>query len=249
VSSTCSFLPCVILLYRGEHLDSLAASTFQNLRKFTFHAGELCEASGLQDIRNVLDRNVSTLKRLILGATYIDEDDPWASAFESVTIENLTHLSLFTSEIPGCVLNRITHAPNLQSLTLYGSFAEPQCASELFATTGFPHLESFEFVMEDDDEELYEHVTWHFLRKREKLRRLDLGGCPWETVQDIISTLSGLRVLAVCIDDLEQIESLVGAIPRQMVAIRLSVDVSDLDKPIVRAFRYLMQLSNSCHTR
>ena len=104
----------------------------------------------------------------------------------SVTIENLTHLGLFTWDISGCVLNRITHAPNLQSVTLRGLFAEPQFASELFASTGFPHLESFEFVLEDHDQELYEHFTWHFLWKTEKLRRLDPSGCLWETVQDIL---------------------------------------------------------------
>ena len=71
------------------------------------------------------------------------------------------------------------------------------------------------------------------MRKREKLRRLDLGSWTLDIVQDILPDLTNLRVLAVHIGHLSQevIKSLVESIPRQMVAIRVFSDVPD--KPLV----------------
>ena len=250
-SSTFFFLPCLIILYRGAHFDAVAASAFSNLRKFTFCLDkDNEEEADLEDIRAVLNRNESTLKHLVLGRCS-DFDNSLDLAFESVTISNLTHLDLFSTYVSGFVLDRIAHARNLQSLTLHGSFPEPEFASQMFATgsrTFLPHLESFGFVMEDADEDLYESVLL-FLQKRNKLRRLDLGSCPGDVVEDVVEDvlphLQNLRVLAVRIDEPleEQIESLIEALPTQMVAIRLSVDLSN--KPLVHTSPYLMRLSDS----
>lgn len=202
------------------------------------------EKTDLVDIRVVLDQNENTLKHLILGGCS-DIDDSLDTAFESVTINNLTHLDLFGTFISSFVLDRITSAHNLQSLTLHGTFVEP---AQMFAIdsiertpTVFPHLESFRFVMQEGNNDLYESVV-HFLRKREKIRRLDLGRCPWNLVQDVLADMRNLKVLAVCIENLseEEIEFLVEEIPTQMVAIKLSVDVSD--KPLVLMFPHLMRL-------
>ena len=230
------FLPCLIILYRGGCLDPVEASTFQNLRKFTFRLDDLDETE-LQGIRNVIDRN-GGLKHLTLGGPYTDDEESWDSVFESATIDNLIHLGLFIPNISGFVLDRVARANNLQSLTVHGSFGEPEFASQVFATTRLPDLESFAFIMEDGDEDLYASVTWHFLRKREKLQRLDLGSCPWDVAQDLLPTLINLRVLGVCVDELEQIETLVESIPTQMVAIRLSVEISDSDSHLVYVFPY-----------
>ena len=60
-----------------------------------------------------------------------------------------------------------------------------------------------------------------FLRQRKKLRRIDLGSCPWELVLGLLPELSYLRVLGVRIVNLGQtvLDSLVDAIPEQMLAI------------------------------
>ena len=232
----CFFLPCLIILYRGGYLDPVEASTFQNLRKFTFNLNDFDEETELQGIRNVIDRNESNLKHLILGGPFPDEEESWDLVFESATIDNLIHLALFIPNISGFVLNRVAYANNLQSLTFHGSFVEPEYASQVFPTIDMPNLESFAFIMEDGDESLHEHVAWHFLRKREKLQRLDLGSCPWDIAQDILPTLINLRVLGLCLDEFEQMKTLVESIPTQMVAIRLSVDISDSDSPLVRSF-------------
>jgi hypothetical protein len=230
----------MILLYSGaSHSEAVAASDFHNLRKFIYEVKDHDEDSDseVEDIRSVLDRNESTLKHLIVDFPFTGEDDSWNLVFESVTIQNLIHASLFSTEISGFVLDRIGHACNLRSLTLHGSFVEPAYASLLFLSSiRLPHLESFGFVMADEDDELYDFVTY-FLRKREKLRRLDLGGCRWDIIQVILPHLVNLRVLAICIDEPEQIESLVKTIPKQMVAIRLSVDV-DSERPLVHIFPF-----------
>ena len=45
--------------------------------------------------------------------------------------------------------------------------------------------------------------------KERNFKGLELGSCPW----DILPTLINLRVLGVCVDELEQIETLVESIP------------------------------------
>ena len=146
------------------------------------------------------------------------------------------------------MLTRIASAHNLQSLTLHRAFVDSPSAAAVFASDHFidgshsllPRLEAFRFLVADKGEHALHHSAIHFLRKRENLRRLDLGSCPWDLVPDILPDLRNLRVLAVHIDHLSQevIKSLVESIPRQMVAIGLSALVSD--GPLVQIFPYLM---------
>ena len=194
------------------------------------------------EVRTVLDNNQSTLRHLCLGA-YLKREHSWDRAFESVTIKNLTHLDLVDTRISHIVLARIAHAHNLQSLTLHGTFEEPKHASVVFGSdhvidgkhTFLPHLDSFRFIMvgHDDDVSLFTSVV-QFLRQRTKLRRLDLGNCPWELVQGVLPELSQMRVLRVRIANVndESIRTLVDALPVEMIAIHLSSAVSD--QPIVR---------------
>ena len=193
------------------------------------------------EVRTVLDKNEHTLRHLILGA-YLARHHSWDSAFQSVTIKNLTHLDLVDTRISHIVLARIAHAHNLQSLTLHGIFEEPSAAAVIFASdqvidgvhTFLPHLLAFRFVLvgHDDEYALYHSVT-QFLRQRKKLRRLDLGSCPWELVLGVLPELDSLRVLGVRIANLGQIalDALVDAIPEQMLAISLSTVISD--QPLV----------------
>ena len=193
------------------------------------------------EVRTVLDKNEHTLRHLILGA-YLARHHSWDSAFQSVTIKNLTHLDLVDTRISHIVLARIAHAHNLQSLTLHGIFEEPSAAAVVFASdhvidgvhTFLPHLRAFRFVLvgHDDEYALYHSVT-QFLRQRRKLRRLDLGSCPWELVLGVLPELDSLRVLGVRIANLGQtaLDALIDAIPEQMLAISLSTVISD--KPLV----------------
>jgi len=220
----------------GWHFDAVGVSSFRNLRKFTLRAEDDDGFADMGEIRTVLDRNEHTLRRLILGA-YLARDHSWDSAFESVTIKNLTHLDLVDTRISHFVLTRIAHARNLQSLTLHGTFEEPNSASILFASdhiidgqhTFLPLLESFRFVVvgHDDEFALYKSVI-QFLRKRERLRRLDLGSCPWDLVLIILPELKNLRVLGALIGNLTQpsVSALVESLPKQMVAINLATSVS-----------------------
>ncbi len=116
---------------------------------------------------------------------------------------------------------------------------DPGSASVMFAKdriidgrhTLLPRLEAFIFVMVDQDNRgLYSSVT-RFLREREKLRMLDLGSCPWDLVRGILCDLRNLRVLGVHIHRVSEcvIHSLLRSIPTQMVAINLSVDLSEGD--------------------
>lgn len=152
--------------------------------------------------------------------------------------KNLTHLDLVDTRISHVVLARIAHAHNLQTLTLHGTFEEPTSAKVVFGSdhiidgehTFLPHLEVFRLVLvgHEDDIGLYKSVT-AFLRRRTRLRRLDLGSCPWDLVATVLPQLTGLRVLGVRIANVSQqaIETLVRSIPPYMVAIRLSCIVSD----------------------
>ncbi|KAL0065624.1 hypothetical protein AAF712_007402 [Marasmius tenuissimus] len=221
----------------GWHFDAVGVSSFTNLRKFTLRAEDDDGFADMDEIRTVLDINSGTLKHLILGA-YLARNHSWDSAFQSPTISKLTHLDLVDTRISHIVLARIAHAHNLQSLTLHGTFEEPSSASVVFGSdhiiegvhTFLPHLESFRFLMvgHDDEVGLYQSVA-QFLTNRPKLRRLDLGGCPWELVLGILPDLIGLRVLGVRIANLSlgAVQSLVGALPREMVAINLSSVVCD----------------------
>jgi hypothetical protein len=124
---------------------------------------------------------------------------------------------------------------------LHGTFEEPSSAAVVFGSdhiidgrhTFLPHLESFRFLLvgHDDDHALYHSVT-QFLRQRKKLRRLDLGSCPWEMVLGLLPDLKNLRVLGVRIANLTQVAvgALIDALQEEMQAINLSTVVSE--KPI-----------------
>ncbi|KAF8800399.1 hypothetical protein BYT27DRAFT_7175403 [Phlegmacium glaucopus] len=224
----------------GWHFDAVGVSAFRNLRKFTLRAEDDDGFADMGEVRTVLDKNEHTLRHLILGA-YLARHHSWDSAFQSVTIKNLTHLDLVDTRISHIVLARIAHAHNLQSLTLHGVFEEPSSAAVVFASdhvidgvhTFLPDLVAFRFVLvgHDDEYALYHSVT-QFLRQRKKLRRLDLGSCPWELVLGLLPELSCLRVLGVRIANLGQtaLDALVDAIPEQMLAINLSTVISE--KPL-----------------
>jgi hypothetical protein len=194
------------------------------------------------EVRAVLDENEKTLRHLCLGA-YLARHHSWDSAFQSSTIQNLTHLDLFDTRISHLVFARITHAHNLQSLTLHGTFDQPESASVVFgsdhiidgAHTFLPHLEAFRFVLVGHDDELglFQSVT-QFVRKRNRLRRLDLGNCPWDLVLSILPDLTNLRALRARVSKVSQcsIDSLIKSIPKTMVAIHLATAVSS--SPLVR---------------
>ena len=216
---------------RGRHRPP-GISEFVNLHKFTFSAGH--------DIRTLLDRNDRTLKHVALGASLLvwdhSWDHSWDLTFESITIKNLTHLDLVNTSISHFVLTRIAHCHSLQSLTLDGRLVDLDSASVVFAKdriidgrhTLLPRLEAFRFVtVHEDNRSLCCSVT-RFLQEREKPRMLDLGRCPWDLVRGILCDLRNLRVLGVYIHHVSEcvIDSLLRAIPSQMVAINLLVDLS-----------------------
>ncbi|EKM52414.1 uncharacterized protein PHACADRAFT_260777 [Phanerochaete carnosa HHB-10118-sp] len=238
----------------GWHFDAVGVSGFRSLCKFTLRAEDDDGFADMGEVRTVLDMNESTLRHLTLGA-YLQRTHSWDSAFQSATIRNLTHLDLVDTRISHTVLARIAHAHNLQSLTLHGTFEEPSAASVVFGSdhiigdkhTFLPHLQEFRFVMigHDDEWGLFQSVT-QFLKARRRLRRLDLGSCPWELVHAVLPDLVGLRVLRVRIANLSNIalNSLLACLPREMVAIHLSSAVSE--KPMHRyssAFRIFHALS------
>ncbi|KAJ7595103.1 hypothetical protein C8J56DRAFT_928399 [Mycena floridula] len=221
----------------GWHFDAVGVSAFRNLRKFTLRAEDDDGWADMGEVRAVLDQNQHTLRHLILGA-YLARTHSWDSAFQSVTIKNLTHLDLVDTRISHVVFSRIAHAHCLQSLTLHGTFEEPSSASVVFASdhvidgkhTFLPHLESFRFVLVGHDDELglYQSVT-QFLRNRTQLRRLDLGSCPWDLVSSLLPELTGLRVLGVRIANLtaQALRTLIQAVPEVIAAVNLCTVVSD----------------------
>ena len=232
----------------GWHFDAIGVSAFRNLRKFTLRAEDDDGVADMDEIKAVLDKNEGTLRHLTLGA-YLQRQHSWDNAFQSATIRNLTHLDLVDTRISHVVLARIAHAHSLKSLTLHGTFEEPCSASVVFGSdhiiggrhTFLPHLEAFRFVMvgHDDDLVLFQSVA-QFLKQRPKLRRLDLGSCPLELVLGALPELTSLRVLRIRIAKLNQLSlgAVLKALPQEMVAIHLSVAISD--KPLVRtaAFKY-----------
>ncbi|ESK82186.1 hypothetical protein Moror_14458 [Moniliophthora roreri MCA 2997] len=221
----------------GFHFDAVGVSSFQNLHKFTLRAEDDDGDADMAEVRSVLDRNANTLTHLVLGA-HLQRNHSWDNAFQSPTISKLTHLDLVDTRISHLVLARIAHAHNLRSLTLHGIFDEPSSASVVFSSdhiidgrhTFLPHLEAFRFILvgHDDELALYQSVT-QFLRNRRRLRRLDLGSCPWELVLAILPELESLRVLGVRIANLSgaAIGNLVEAIPKEMVAINVATVVSE----------------------
>lgn len=221
----------------GWHFDAVGVSAFRNLRKFTLRAEDDDGWADMGEVRSVLDENTTTLTHLILGAS-LERTHSWDSAFQSITIRNLTHLDLVDTRISHVVFSRIAHAHGLKSLTLHGTFEEPNSASVVFASdhiidgthTFLPHLEAFRFVLvgHDDDLALYQSVV-QFLRQRPKLRRLDLGSCPWDLVSSLLLELRGLRVLGVRIANLtrQNLKALVLSLPEEIAAINLSTVVSD----------------------
>ena len=210
------------------------------------------------EVRTVLDQNLPALRHLCLGA-YLKRYHTWDSAFQSVTIKNLTHLDLVDTRISHIVLSRIAHAHNLQSLTLHGTFEDPGSAGVIFGSdhiidgqhTFLPRLEAFRFVLvgHDDQLSLFQAVV-RLLRGRQRLRRLDLGNCPWELVLGVLADLTGLRVLRVRVPNLGQValKSLVAAIPDEMVAIHLATIVSDRSLVYFTSFQHLLTHSILCRT-
>jgi hypothetical protein len=207
----------------------------------------------MNEVRTVLDSNKNTLKHLTLGA-YLARTHSWDSAFGSTTIQDLTHLELVDTRISHVVLMRIAHAHNLISLTLHGTLDMPAEATAIFGAnhvlphpdagcegasasmTGapthvlLPHLEAFRFALvgHDNDLPLFGAVV-QFLRGRTRLRRLDLGICPWELVRGLLPELTGLRAVRVRIASLTSlaVDALVRGLPNEMQAIHLSCAQSD----------------------
>ncbi|TCD62325.1 hypothetical protein EIP91_007065 [Steccherinum ochraceum] len=249
----------------GWHFDAVGVSGFRNLRKFTLRAEDDDGFADMDEIRTVLDANEPTLCHLTLGA-YLQRTHSWDSTFQSVSIGNLTHLDLVDTRISHIVLARIAHAHSLQSLTLHGTFEEPCSAKVVFQSdhiidgrhTFLPHLEAFRFVMvgHDDDVALFQSVV-NFLRRRPKLRRLDLGHCPWELVHTVLPDLRSLRVLRVRISNLNHyaLSALVNALPPEMAAIHLAMVVTD--KPMHEYAHHfnrfaglsILHMRGQCHRR
>lgn len=237
-----------IIICRGWHFDAVGVGGFRNLRQFTLRAEDDDGFADMGEVREVLDQNQASLVHLTLGA-YLMRHHSWDPAFQSVTIQKLTHLDLVDTRISHFVLTRIAHAQNLQSLTLHGTFERPGAASIVFGSdhvidgqhTFLPHLEAFRFIMvgHDDESSLFQSVV-SFLRNRVHLRRLDLGDCPWELVKKLLVGLTGLRVLRVRIPKLngQTAQDLVEAVPSSMLAMHLSVAMSD--QPIVSASNFFV---------
>lgn len=231
-----SLLSSPHLLFRGPEFSALGLSAFEKLRKLTLKGDGLVDAG---ELRTVLDQNQSILKHLTLCDFTAPNMSSWDLAFESETINNLTHLHLTDIPVSNFMLTRIASAHNLKSLTLPALFVDLDAAATLFASdriidgshTLLPHLEAFRLFSRYSNRGtpgLYPSVL-DFLRKRDKLRRLDLGACPWHIMQDLLPELRNLRALFVLIDGLshEMMKSLVESIPRQMVAIRVFADVCE----------------------
>ncbi|KZT03268.1 uncharacterized protein LAESUDRAFT_659991 [Laetiporus sulphureus 93-53] len=242
----------------GWHFDAVGVSGLRNLHRFCLRAEDDDGFADMGEVRSVLDHNAGTLRHLTLGA-HLQRPHSWDGAFQSGTIRSLTHLDLVDTRISHAVLARIAHAGALRSLTLHGTFEEPEAARAVFAAdylveeeggrarhAMLPLLEAFRFVMVgmDDQRGLYEAVS-QFVRMRPALRRLDLGGCPWERVQGVLGGLTGLRVLRVKFDrlDREIVDALVDAIPENMVALHVACTSASPLHLYATAFRAFPSLS------
>ncbi|KAI0297045.1 hypothetical protein B0F90DRAFT_1811223 [Multifurca ochricompacta] len=211
----------------GWHFDAVGVSGFTSLKRFTLRAEDDDGFADMDEVRTVLDNNAATLRRLTFGA-YLARAHSWDSAFGSPTIQQLTHLDLVDTRISNVVLTRVAHAHHLISLTLHGTLDMPAAATPSSALTiapthvFLPHLEEFRFALvgHDDDLALFCAVV-QFLRARPRLRRLDLGACPWELVRGLLPELTGLRLTSLAVD------ALVCGLPQEMQAIHLACAVSD----------------------
>jgi hypothetical protein len=141
------------------------------------------------------------------------------------------------------VLRRImTCSERLTHLTLHGTFEDPRSAEVLFGAdhvlegrhTFLPCLESFRFLVMDHDDNipLYQAVM-QFVGQRKRLRRLDLGRCPWELVAMVLPELEGLRAVRVRIGRVVEsvVDALTKALSEHVLALHLCAVVAD--KPIV----------------
>ena len=239
--------------FSGWHFDAVGVCAFTSLKRFTLRAEDDDGIADMNEVRTVLDNNADTLKHLTLGA-YLARAHSWDSAFGSPTIQHLTHLELVDTRISNVVLARIAHAHNLVSLTLHGTLDQPVAATAIFGADHLlpnpgsflpnspthmflPHLEAFRFALvgHDNDHALFGAII-ELLRARPRLRRLDLGTCPWELVRGLIPELTGLRVLRVRIASLTSLSvgALVRGLPQEMQGIHLACSVSD--RPMVRPF-------------
>ena len=272
----------LFLTSSGWHFDAVGVSEFTSLKRFTLRAEDDDGFADMDEVRTVLDNNAETLKHLTLGA-YLARAHSWDSAFGSPTIQNLTHVELVDTRISDVVLARIAHAHNLVSLTLHGTLDMPAAATAIFSADHvapspdagtrasvtsapmhvfLPHLEIFRFALvgHDDDQALFGAVV-QFLRARPRLRRLDLGSCPWELVRRLLPELTGLRVLRVRIASLTSltVNALVRGLPREMHTIHLACAVSDRSmvrpvppffSPLPRPFlTFGLEISTSMHPR
>ncbi|PCH43202.1 hypothetical protein WOLCODRAFT_103209 [Wolfiporia cocos MD-104 SS10] len=222
----------------GWHFDAVGVSAFRSLRSFCLRAEDDDGFADMGEVRSVLDSNAHTLRHLSLGA-HLQRPHSWDGAFQSPTLRALTHLDLVDTRISHTVLARIAHANALRSLTLHGTFEDPAAARVIFdsdhivegAHAMLPHLEAFRFLMvgHDDDVGLYRAVT-QFMRGRPRMRRLDLGNCPWELVQTVLPEMKKLRVLRVRITNLteETLNALIQSIPKEMAAMHVASVVSHL---------------------
>ncbi|CCM05826.1 uncharacterized protein FIBRA_08060 [Fibroporia radiculosa] len=240
----------------GWHFDAVGVSAFRDLRKFCLRAEDDDGLADMCEVRAVLDRNARTLRHLTLGA-HLHRPHSWDGAFASATLRSLTHLDLVDTRLSPAVLARITHARALRTLTLHGTLDDPAAARVLFASDLWhaadgqhevlPWLEAFRFVMvgHDFDTALFEAVV-RFVGHRPRLRRLDLGSCPWDLVRDALPGLTGLRVLRVQMASIDSAAAaeLVLALPREMVALHVAAAVSLAPiSDCAPAFRRLSSLS------
>ena len=194
------------------------------------------------ELLTTLDANSSTLTHLCLSA-YLARPHSWDSAFQSHTIGHLARLELVDTKISHYVLRKImTCSERLTHLTLHGTFEDPSSAKVLFGAdhvldgrhTFLPHLESFRFLAmdHDDDLSLYQAVV-QFVGQRRRLRRLDLGRCPWDLVAMVLPELDGLRVVRVRIGRVVEsvADVLTKSLSEHLLALHLCAVV--VDKPIV----------------
>lgn len=196
----------------------------------------------MAELLTTLNANSSTLTHLCLSA-YLARPHSWDSAFQSPTIDHLTRLELVDTKISHYVLRRVmTCSERLTHLTLTGTFEDPQSAEVLFGAdhvlegrhTFLPYLESFRFLVmdHDDDVSLYRAVV-QFVGQRKRLRRLDLGRCPWELTAMVLPELEGLRAVRVRIGRVVEsvVDALTKALSEHLLALHLCAVVAD--KPIV----------------
>ena len=197
----------------------------------------------MAELLTTLNANSSTFTHLCLSA-YLARPHSWDSAFQSHTIDQLTRLELVDTKISHYVLRRtMTCSERLTHLTLHGTFEDPRSAEILFGAdhvlegrhTFLPHLESFRFlIMEHDDDVALYRAVIQFVGQRKRLRRLDLGRCPWELVSMVLPELEGLRAVRVRIGRVVEsvVDALTKALSEHVLALHLCAVAAD--KPIVR---------------